>query len=141
MMAYVFSNCTNLNLKILLKNTNHHLSLQQVIIFLLVEVLKISRINYNVTQRQEGSKCCWKNGADSLLDPGLPQTWVKQPSACFKKNRYWQIIKKLNTIQWSTVKWGMPVFVYSEPKIFEIFFKKSLLQRHRIMHLLLTFYF
>ena len=35
----------------------------------------------------------------------------------------------------------MPIYVYSEPKIFsfEIFFKKSLLQRHRIMHLVSSF--
>ena len=49
--------CTYLNLKILLRNANHHLSLQQVVILLLVEGLKY-RDNYqNVTQRHEVSKC------------------------------------------------------------------------------------
>ena len=42
------------------KKINYHLSLQRVIIFLLVEGLKLFKNYQNVTQRQEVSKCCWE---------------------------------------------------------------------------------
>ena len=51
---------TYLNFKILLKSADHHLSLHQVITFLLVESLKYVKNYPNVTQRREVSKCCWE---------------------------------------------------------------------------------
>ena len=50
----------------LLKSANHHLSLHQVIIFMLVESLKHC-VNYqNMTQKHEVRKQCQKKGADTL---------------------------------------------------------------------------
>ena len=50
----------------LLKNANHHLNLQQVIICLLVEESKYFENYQNVTQRHKVSKCCWKDGTNRL---------------------------------------------------------------------------
>ena len=55
---------------------NHQLSLQQVVIFLLVEGLKYDENYQDVAQRDKGSKCCWiKIELTDLPDAGLPQNF------------------------------------------------------------------
>ena len=46
----------------MLKSASHHLSLQQAVIFLMVEGLKYCENYQNASQRYEVSKRCWKVG-------------------------------------------------------------------------------
>jgi len=57
------------------KNSYHHMSLQWIVIFLLVEALKFCENYQIVTQRHEMSKCWWKIELIDLLSAGLPQTF------------------------------------------------------------------
>ena len=87
----------------MLKNANPHLSLQQVLIFLVVEGLKYCEKYQKVTQRHEVSKCCWKNGTSRLA---LLRVATNLKKTLKKNMRYlWSAIKR------STTKQGMPVFI------------------------------
>ena len=54
----------------MLKNTAHHLNLQRIITFLLVEGLKCCRRYQYVTPRLEVSDSCWKMALVDLVHTG-----------------------------------------------------------------------
>ena len=94
------------NVYTLVKNTNHHLSLQWIIIVTLKvtdtnhhnEYNNIEKVwsvaNYqNVTQRHEKNKCCWRNNAEDFLNTGSQQNFS------LWKTQYLQSVIKQSTIK------------------------------------------